>query len=37
VREHTAAGADHVVLTADEFTTGMAQLEDLGPALAGVS
>ena len=39
VREHRAAGADHVVLmpTADDFTTGMAQLEELAPALAEVS
>jgi alkanesulfonate monooxygenase SsuD/methylene tetrahydromethanopterin reductase-like flavin-dependent oxidoreductase (luciferase family) len=39
VREHKAAGADHVVLmpTADDFTTGMAQLEDLAPALAEIS
>jgi probable F420-dependent oxidoreductase len=39
VREHIAAGADHVVLmpTADDFTAGMAQLEELAPALAEVS
>jgi probable F420-dependent oxidoreductase len=35
-REHIAAGADHVVLmsTADDFTAGMEQLEELAPALA---
>ena len=39
VREHRAAGADHVVLmpTADEFAAGLAQLEELAPALAEVS
>ena len=39
VREHMAAGADHVVLmpTADGLTAGLAQLEDLAPALAEIS
>ena len=39
VREHKAAGADHVVLmpTAADFTAGLAQLEELAPALAEIS
>jgi hypothetical protein len=39
VREHMTAGADHVVLmpTADNFTTGLVQLEELAPALAEIS
>jgi probable F420-dependent oxidoreductase len=39
VREHKAAGADNVVLmpTSDNFTTGLAQLEELAPALAEIS
>jgi probable F420-dependent oxidoreductase len=39
VREHRAAGADHVTLmtTADDFMAGMAQLQELAPALAEVS
>jgi probable F420-dependent oxidoreductase len=39
VREHKAAGADHVILmlTTDDFTAGVAQLEELAPALAGIS
>jgi probable F420-dependent oxidoreductase len=38
VREHRTAGADHVTLlpTAQDFTAGMAQLEELAPALAEV-
>jgi probable F420-dependent oxidoreductase len=39
VCEHTAAGADHVTLmiTANDFTAGLEQLEELAPALAEVS
>jgi hypothetical protein len=39
VGEHMTAGADHVVLmpTADDFTAGLAQLEELAPALAEIS
>jgi probable F420-dependent oxidoreductase len=39
VREHLVAGADHVTLmpTADNLTAGMAQLEELAPALTAIS
>ena len=39
VREHLAAGADHVTLmpTADDLTAGLAQLEELAPVLTGIS
>jgi probable F420-dependent oxidoreductase len=39
VREHLAAGADHVTLmpTADDLTAGMMQLQELAPALAEIS
>jgi probable F420-dependent oxidoreductase len=39
VHEHLAAGADHVTLmpTADDLTAGMAQLEQLAPALTEIS
>ena len=39
VREHLTAGADHVTLmpTADDLTAGMAQLEELAPALTEMS
>jgi len=39
VREHLAAGADQVTLmpAADDLTAGMAQLEDLAPALTETS
>ncbi|MFJ8022438.1 hypothetical protein [Streptomyces sp. NPDC096311] len=39
VREHLAAGADHVTLLSQvgtDFSVGVGQLEWLAPALAGV-
>ena len=39
VREHLAAGADHVMVmpTATDLTDGVGQLEQLAPALAGLT
>ena len=39
VREHLAAGADHVevMLPGGDFDLGVSQFEELGPALAKVS
>ena len=39
VREHLAPGADHVMVmpTATDLTDGVGQLEQLAPALAGLT